>query len=98
LPTKPSGTTVENPGNIATRTRKALHETDRDRVARGDENERNSRSTGVDRDRVWRSVSDNDPWAKRCELNHERGDLLVPALRVTILDLEISTHDIAALA
>ena len=78
--------------------RQALDEADRDRVAHSDENERNCRSTGVDRDRVLRPVGDDDLWAKRDELSHERGDLLGPALRVTILDLEIPAHDIAALA
>jgi hypothetical protein len=78
--------------------RQTLHEADRDRVAHSYENERDCRSTGVDSDRILRSVTDDDLWAKRDELSHERWDLLVPALRVTILDLEISAHDIAALA
>jgi hypothetical protein len=98
LPDETFGHHCREPAHIATRMRQALHEADRDRVAHSDENERNCRSTDVDRDRVWRSVSDDDLWAKRDELSHERWDLLVPALRVTILDLEISTHDIAAVA
>jgi hypothetical protein len=41
---------------------------------------------------------DDDLWTKRDELCHERGDPLGLALRVTILDLEVPAHDIAALA
>jgi len=78
--------------------RQVLDETDSDRVGHTDENERNCRSSGVDRDRGWRRRGDDDLWTKRDELSHERGKPLVPGLRVTILDLEIPAHDIAALA
>ena len=76
----------------------ALDETEPDRVAHRDEDERNRRSSGVDRERVRWRVRDDDLWAECEDLSHERGDFLGPALRVTILDLEILTHDIAALA
>ena len=77
FPTKPSGTSCREPGHIATRMRQALDETEPDRVGHSDENERNGRSSGVDRDRVLRRAGDDDLWAKRDELSHERGDLLV---------------------
>jgi hypothetical protein len=41
---------------------------------------------------------DDDFRTKRDELSHERGDLLGPALRVTILDLKVPARNIAALA
>ena len=66
-----------------------LDEADRDGVPHSDENERNCRSTCVDRHRVCRSVSDNDLWAKRDELGDERSDLLGPGLCVTILHLKV---------
>ena len=78
--------------------RQVRDETDPDRVAHGDEHEWNCRSSGVDRDRGGRRGGDDDLWAKRDELSHERWDLLGPAFRVTILDPEILAHDMAALA
>ena len=78
--------------------RQALDETNCDRVGHPEEDQRNRRSSGVDLDRVLRPGGDDDLWAKRDELSHERGDLLGPGLRVTILDLKIPAHDIGALA
>jgi len=77
--------------------RQALEETDRDRVPHVDKNERNRRSSGADRDRIWRRLGDDDLWTKRDELSRECGDLLGPGLRITILDLKIPAQDIAAL-
>jgi hypothetical protein len=66
-----------------------------DRVAHADENERNCRSSGADRDRVWRRRGGDDLWTKRDELSHERWDPLSPGLRVTILDLELLARVVA---
>jgi len=52
----------------------------------------------VDRDHVLRRLGDDDLWAKRDELAHERRDPFRSTLRVTILDLKILAHDIAAIA
>ena len=98
FPTKPSGTVPANPVYIATRMRQALDQTDCDRIGHTDEDERNRRRIGVDRDRVWRIHGDDDRWTKRHQLSHERGDPLGPSLRITILDLEVPAHDIPALA
>ena len=76
----------------------ALGKTECHRVGHKEEDQRNRRSSGVDRNRVLRPSGNDDLRAKRDELSHERGDLLGPALRVTIFDLEISAHDIASLA
>jgi len=78
--------------------RQALDEPECNRVGHRDEDERNRRSGGVDRERVLRRLGDDDLWAKRDELSHERGDPFRSTLRVTILDLEILAHDMAALA
>jgi hypothetical protein len=48
------------PGHITTRMRQALDETECDRVAYTEENERNRPSTGVDRDRGWRCAGDDN--------------------------------------
>ena len=47
----------------------------------------------MDRDSVLRRGGDDDRWAKRDKLSYERSDLVGPALRVTILDLEISSRN-----
>src|SRR5712671_499630 len=77
--------------------RQALDETERNQIPHVDKNEWNRRSSSVDRDRIWGRLGDDDLWTKRDELSHERGDLLGPDLRVTILDLKIPAHDITAL-
>src|SRR5262245_1466921 len=60
------------PGHTATRMRQALDESECNRVGYRDEDERNRRSSGVDRERVWRRLGDDDLWAKRDELSHAR--------------------------
>jgi hypothetical protein len=52
----------------------------------------------VNPERIIRPAADDDLWAERDELSHERGDPLGLGVRVTILDLKIPAHDIAALA
>src|SRR5215472_11935194 len=77
IPTKPSGTTFGNPVTLPPGcARFSTRPTATGSPQR--KKQRNCRSTGVDRDRVWRSVSDDDRWAKRNELVHERRDLPGP--------------------
>jgi hypothetical protein len=97
LPDETFGHQCREPGHIAARMRQALHQTERDRVGHVYKNERNRRSSGVDRDNVLRVEGDDNLWTKRDELSRECGDLLGPGLRITILDLKIPAQDIAAL-
>jgi hypothetical protein len=46
----------------------------------------------------WTTSIQRPSAVKQHELSHERGDQLGPDPRVTILDLKIPAHDIAALA
>src|SRR5947209_6604368 len=85
------------PGHIAPRMRQALDQPECDRVGHIQENHRNRRSGGMDGDRGVARRGDDNFWAKREQLSQQRGDLLITAAKVAILDLKVLPYDIAAL-
>src|SRR6516162_8404911 len=67
-------------------------------VADIDKDQWNGGSSGVHRSRGRAPQGDDDLWTRRHQLSGQRRNLLVPALVVTIIDLQIGAVDPAMLA
>jgi hypothetical protein len=70
---------------MTARTGVALDQAERDGVAIA-KDQRNSWSSGVDRDRGSGPYSDNNLWTECYQLSRECRNLLIPALVATIFD------------
>jgi hypothetical protein len=98
FPTKPSGTSVANPVTLPPG--RARLSTSPSAIGSATA----MKTSGTDGAAAWTASAFCGASAtmtsgpKPDELGHERGDLLVPALRITMLDLEVTADDIAAFA